>query len=326
MATTLDQFIASPDQYFYAFDGDQAVFVPMDRAAYRRSIFLDQRISLAAEGTTKVPIAALVAQGLSAAPTGWIFHLAHCGSTLLARALEALDQNLVLREPAALRQLGLAADPARLRPALALLSRRYSAQAPTLIKANVPVNFILDDIALTDPAARAVLLYCTLPDYLLAILRSAQHRAWLRGVTGQLTGHLGDLSHLADGELGAALWLVQMQRFAAAIARMPQARSLDAEHFFAAPAETLAAAAQLLEIPADKAAISEIVSGALFSTYSKNPALAFDNAARLARRRVLQVELGPELARAQLWIARTAPDISVTMAAITAAKLTVSVP
>ena len=61
MTLTLDQLFASPDHYFQAFDGDAAVFVPMDRAAYARSIFLDARISPAAESAARVPVAALAA-------------------------------------------------------------------------------------------------------------------------------------------------------------------------------------------------------------------------------------------------------------------------
>ena len=44
MALTLDDLYASPDHYLHSFEGDSAVFVPMDREAYRRSIFLDGRI------------------------------------------------------------------------------------------------------------------------------------------------------------------------------------------------------------------------------------------------------------------------------------------
>ena len=321
MAVTLDQLLASPDQYFYAFEGDHAVFVPMDRAAYRASYFLDQRIAPAADGSTIVPVAALLARPMPALPVHWIFHIAHCGSTLLARALEALGDGLVLREPAALRQLALAPDPARLRLALGLLARRYPGAPATLIKANVPVNFMLADIAAADPQARALLLYCALPDYLLAILRTPQHRAWLRGVTGQLAGPLGNLTGLSDGELGAALWQAQMQRFAAALALLPGARSLDAERFFARPAPVLQAAAQLFELPASAAGIEAVAGGALFRTYSKNPAAAFDNATRLARRRSLASELAPEIAEAERWLARQAPDIDAALAAISGAAL-----
>ncbi len=312
---------ASPDHYLYAFEGGEAVFVAMDRAAYGRSIFLDHRISPAAEVSTRLPVAALIGTAGPTLATQWIFHVAHCGSTLLARALEALGEGLVLREPLALRQLGLAPDPARLKLALALLSRRYAADRATLIKANVPVNFLLGEIAAADKSARAVFLYCQLEDYLLAILRSANHRAWLRGVTGQLAGHFGEPGQLTDGELGAALWLAQLRRFAAALDRMPNARSLDAERFFAEPGAVLTAAAQLFQIPASADAIGAVTGGPLFKTYSKNPGLAFDNATRLARRNALAGELADELAAAAEWARRTAPDVAATLARISEAAL-----
>ena len=337
MVPVPDQLLArlanSPDYYFYAFEGDEAVFVTMDRAAYQRSIFLDHRISPAAEGSIKVPVAELARKLLAAQETNWIFHVAHCGSTLLARALEALGdgsrdeprdepgEGLVLREPLALRQLGLAPDRARLELTLALLSRRYPGDGATLIKANVPVNFLLGEIAAADPSARAVFLYCGLQDYLLAILRSANHRAWLRGVTGQLRGHLCELAHLSDAEVGAALWLAQMRRFGAALNRMPNARSLDAEQFFVLPARALAAAAECFAIPASPAEIETVIGGSLFETYSKNPAIEFDNSVRLARRERSMGELAGEIARAQEWVERTAPDVGAVLGGISKAAL-----
>ena len=321
MALTLEQLLASPDHYLYAFEDDEAIFVAMDRAGYRRSIFLDHRISLAAEGSVRLPLAELIEKLPFAQPTGWIFHVAHCGSTLLARALEALGETLVLREPLAMRQLGLAPDPARLKLAMALLARRYLEGSATLIKANVPVNFILGEIAAADETARTLFLYCQLEDYLLAILRSANHRAWLRRVTGQLAGHFEEHAQLSDGELGAALWLAQMRRFAGAIERMPNASSLDAERFFAEPAEVLVAAAKHFLIPTSAAAIEAVAGGPLFRTYSKNPTVEFDNAARVARQQALKGVLAGEIAMAQRWLAGAAPDISAVMDRITGAAL-----
>jgi hypothetical protein len=321
MEPTLAQLLGSPDHYFHSFDGRDAVFVPMDRAAYRRSIFLDRRISPAFDQTMRVHIASLNSAS-SALTTGWIFHVAHCGSTLLARGLDELSTaNLVLREPLALRQLALAPDPEKLKLALKLLSKRFPGTGPTLIKANVPVNFLLDAIADEDSLAHVILLYCGLKDYLLAILRSANHRAWLRNVTSQLVGPLGDLSHLTDAEIGAALWLGQMRRFAATIKRMPLARSLDAEHFFGNPREILGAAAKHFGVEASQTAIEAIVSGPLFATYSKNPAQPFDNNARIERREALVAEISEELAAGRRWIENNAADVDAIMACIFEANL-----
>lgn len=321
MPLTLDQLFDSPDHYLHAFDGDAALFVPMDRAAYRRSIFLDQRIS-PAEGQVMRVSQGLLAQAPAACPTGWIFHMAHCGSTLLARALDALGGGLVLREPLALRQLALEPDRSALfAPTLALLSRRYPGSGATVIKANVPVNFMLDRISASDQNARAIFLYCRLPDYLCAILRSDNHRAWLRNVTGLLAAHFSGEIPQSDAELAALLWLEQMQRFDTAIAQMPHARSLEAEMFFACPTEGLVAACVLFGQAGEPTAIKALVAGPLFNSYSKNPAHKFDNAERLARRAALLVELRPEIAVAQHWLEENAPDAFALQGRIEAAAL-----
>jgi hypothetical protein len=302
MSLTLDDLFASPDHYLQSFDGDAAIFVPMDRHSYRRSIFLDHRISPAANGSMRLPLAALTGGASPPAATGWIFHVAHCGSTLLARALDDPSLNLVLREPLALRQQAFARDPKRLALTAAMLSKRYREDLPTIVKANVPVNFLLPDLVALDPQARAIFLYSSLRDYLLAILRSENHRGWLQRVTAQLAPYLGDLSNLSDAERCAALWLAQMRAFTAAIALMPNARALDSEAFFAGPGPTLKAAAAHLGVPMSDAMIDSTVAGPLFATYSKNPELPFDNEARLARRAELEAPLAAELAEARRWI------------------------
>ncbi|QJU59652.1 hypothetical protein HL653_19525 [Sphingomonas sp. AP4-R1] len=308
MALTIDDLFASPDHYLHSFDGDAAIFVPMDRAAYHRSIFLDGRIAPAGEGEMRLPIGALPAAPPAPKRTGWIFHIAHCGSTLLARALDRPEANLVLREPLALRQAAVSRHERLIALATSTISKRYDPALPTIVKANVPVNFLLPELAAQDPQAPAILLYLGLDDYLAAILRSDNHRAWLRNVTGQLVAHLGDTSTLSDPERAALLWLAQLRAFASTLDLMPNARSLDAELFFADPTPLLAAAATCLGVPmmADDAAA--ITRGPLFSTYSKNPTVAFDNDARLARKAELARSIGTELIAAHDWIARNGGD------------------
>lgn len=321
MSLTLDDLFESPDHYLQSFEGDAAIFMPMDRDAFHRSIFLDHRIAPAANRSMRLPLAALAGEVRPPARTGWIFHVAHCGSTLLARALDDPSLNLVLREPLALRQQAFARDPKRLALTTAMLSKRYREDLPTIVKANVPVNFILPDLVALGPEAQAIFLYSSLRDYLLAILRSENHRGWLHRVTAQLAAHLGDLSHLSDAERCAALWLAQMRAFTAAIQRMPNARALDAEAFFAEPRPILQAAAVHLGVPLSEAAIDSTVAGPLFATYSKNPELPFDNQARLSRRAELEEPLAPELALAQRWIESQTGESAPAAAALVQARL-----
>ena len=315
MRLALGDLYTSPDHYLHSFDADNAIVVPMDRAAYHRSIFLDGRISPAAGQAMALPVAAL-AQGTRAPqPTSWIFHMAHVGSTLLARALDDPEASLVLREPLALRQVAIQPDDQRLAIVAAMLGKRYRADAPTLVKANVPVNFMLPKLTAIDPNARAILLYLPLRDYLLAILRSDSHRNWLRNVTAFLAPYLGDLSASSDAERGAALWLAQVDAFAGALAAMPNACALNAEQFFAEPEAVLNAAAAHLAVPIGPAAIAATVAGPLFASNAKNPTLAFDNRQRIARRDDLQCSMSAELDAAQQWIRRRADAAEAALAA-----------
>jgi hypothetical protein len=321
MTLTIDDLFASPDHYLHSFDGDGAIFTPMDRAAYHRSIFLDRRISPAAEGEMLLPLAALPPSSSPTKSIGWIFHVAHCGSTLLARALDRPEGNLVLREPLSLRQSALFHDSKRLALVAAMLSKRYRPDLPTIVKANVPVNFLLPDLAALDPNAGAIFLYLGMEDYLSAILRSDNHRGWLENVTAQLAAYLGDSSALSDPERAALLWLAQMRAFATALAAMPNARALDAELFFSNPAQVLTAAAACLSVPMSADDAEAITQGPLFSTYSKNPSVAFDNAARLARKAEIEQALGGELDVARAWIAKNGADATDVVEKLTTSAL-----
>ena len=308
MVPTPEELFATPDHFLFAFDGDRAIFRAMDRAAYQRSIFLDRRLSPASEPVIETPVAPLLAwqQQRPAAPrTGWIFHIAHCGSTLLARALDVPEQSLILREPLALRQLGVqrvAGDP-RLPLTAALLGRRYRPEAPAIVKANVPVNFIAAELLALDPDAPAIFLYFPLRTYLLAILRSEGHRGWVMNVTAQLPGAPAGADVV---ERAAWLWLAQMQLYDAALTRFPNARSLHAEDLFGAPHAVLDAAAAHFGMEMAASELDAIVAGPLFATYSKGGGAEFDNDARLAQQAQAAARLGPEIERARTWAAQRA--------------------
>jgi hypothetical protein len=321
MTPELKDLLTSPDQYLHSLQADAAILMPMSRDAYHRSIFLDGRISPAANRPMPVPVQRLAGTVPPQLPMGWIFHVAHCGSTLLARALDQLHTNLVLREPLALRQLAFAPDPERMSIVMSMLSRRYRADLPTIVKANVPVNFLLPDLAALDASARAICLHLGLDDYLAAVLRNDNNRIWLRRVTTQLNPYLGDLAALSDAEKAAALWLAQVDRFASAIAHLPGARTLDAEVFFAAPRKVIKLAAGQLQVPMTDNEIEAVVAGPLFATYSKDPCVEFDNDMRLAQRAEREGSLAPELEQARNWIANRGGAVT-QLEAIASAALT----
>lgn len=319
----------SPDFFPLAFEPQAIVLAEMDRDAYNRSIFCDARISPKAP-PARAPIAPLLDYNAAhpARPPniGYIFHVAHCGSTLLARALDVKAANLVIREPMLLRQLGVqrtahfgtqAPDEWRKRFDLAttMLNRRYVA-GPVIVKANVPVNFVVDELMAVGPQQAAIAIHFSLEHYLQAILRSPNHRRWVESVSQELKGGIeGVVGAAAPAQshavAAARLWLAQMLIYDAALRKYPNAVSLNAEDLFDTPRDVTAAAFRHFGQAIDEPALDAIVAGDLFSRYSKNPNVAFDNAARHERRCALAAEIAPEVAEARAYISasgHTLPD------------------
>jgi hypothetical protein len=308
----LQALLSSPDLFLHSFEDRDAVFFEMDREAYFRSIFTDKRISPKNPAPQRLPIADLIAatEKTEAAPVRYIFHIAHCGSTLLARALDLKDDNLVCREPFTLRQLGVTSASGetldrRLQLARVMLGRRYNQAGPVIVKANVPVNFMIAALMAPQADEPAIFLHYGLEDYLLAILRSQMHRGWVQHVSTELgagieniAGPRGDASIPV---LAARLWLTQMVQFEQALAAYPKAKSLGAEDLFERPKDAIAAAFAHFGQPQSQATIDAIVASDLFSRYSKDPRHQFDNAQRVERRAKLKLELAGELDEARAW-------------------------
>jgi hypothetical protein len=311
----------SPDFFPLAFEPQAVVLAEMDRDAYHRSIFCDARISSKAP-PARAPIAPLLDYNAAHPPMppsiGYIFHVAHCGSTLLARALDVKSTNLVIREPMLLRQLGVqrsahfGAEPPddwrqRLDLATTMLNRRYVADGPVIVKANVPVNLIVDELMAAGPQQAAIMLYFSLEHYLQAILRSPNHRRWVESVSQELKGGIDGLvgpasPNQSQAITAARLWLAQVLTYDAALRKYPNAVSLNAEDLFDTPREVTAASFHHFGQTVDDNALNTIMSGELFSRYSKNPNVAFDNAARHERRRALAAEVAPEIAEARVYV------------------------
>ena len=320
-----------PDQFLLAFEGPDAIFVEMDRDAYYRSIFCDRRISPKKGTLTKIRYAELLEfreQHFNKAPNlCYIFHMAHCGSTLLARALDIKDANIVYREPSVLRQLGVEAAATfygtdapqdwcrRLNLVTTLLGRSYNESGPVIVKANVPINFIIPQLLATGSDPRSILLYFPLENYLLAILKSPTHRNWIVYVTNELNRGISAITNVRHNltlpQAAACLWLAQILIFNETIANNPQAKSLNAENLFNNPQAILKHAFHHFGQLCEDATIENIVHGELFTRYSKDPRRQFDNNSRLAQRQILKNELKHEIEEARNWIEQQSDILSI---------------
>lgn len=316
-----------PDFYLLEFRGPNALFVQMTRETYRRSIFTDrQRIVAASPRVWEVPVDKLMSQyesqNLPQPPLGYIFHVAHCGSTLLARALDHSSQLLVYREPPPLRQLAVefAATPdgaydvgvlaRRLQLVTALLGRTYESSQTTIVKANVPVNFILPQLMELNPDSSGILLYATLRGYLLSVLKSPEHQQWVIGVVRELAGGIKRIELLADvkpetlspAKAAACLWLAQILNYRQMVKSTDRVRTLDCETLFDRPADTLEAAFALFGVELAAKEIRNIVSGDLFSHHAKLPGFRFDNTARKEQLDQLADTLGDQIKEGTAWL------------------------
>lgn len=321
MSITIEQIANDPALFLAGFAEGHALLQEMNRERFARSIFLDQRMVRGDGKMIRVPLDALLdawpGPPPAERPIGFIFHVAQCGSTLLARALDDPAHNLVLREPAALRALGVMAANGTLGGArfdrllevsLALLGKRWLADAPVIAKANVPVNFIAGRIMDSYQRTPALALHFPLEPYIAAVMRTEGHERWVEGVFAEL--RLQDHVFVSDDPpasivtRAAALWFAQVKVFEDLLAAHHAVRSLDAGRFFADPAATIDAAAALFGCPMAAGAAASLVEGEMFRTYSKNPTLDYDPEVREAREAEARRRLAGEIAEAREWALR----------------------
>ncbi len=324
VAPPLQELLTNPDFYLWRLEGSYAIFIQMTRASFQKSIFTDQRIVPASSNLIKIRIDKLLKVFKKYDPPrmSYIFHVAHCGSTLLSRALDFSEKNIVYREPSALRQLAVMvaendwgdAPPAswrnKFRLATALLSKSYIKNAPVVIKANVPVNFLIDKLMKLNPETPGLLLYSTFENYLLSILKSPTHRAWSVSVVNSLAKaierHTGvsefDQKQLSAPQVVACLWLAQMSIYSEAAEKYENLKTVDSELFFSDPGPVLAKTFELFDLAVSEQETDSIVKSHLFAHYSKDPRYEYSNERRVTERQVLKQSIVKELEEGRGWV------------------------
>jgi len=325
----------NPDFFLLSYSGKDLIFVEMNRDSYHRSIFCDARIISSTGSRVKASFSDVYnyfsSNSWSKPELNFIFHIAHCGSTLLSRALDLKHENLVYREPFALRELAVdfasATHPLdsdqiwkqKFELATGLLGRKYEAEQRIIIKANVPINFIIPQLMDINQNSKGIFLYHTLEHYLLSILKSQNHQNWIKSVT-RLVGKSADAivgineqqrADLSVPQLAAYLWLAQMSIYNEMLNKYPGTCSLNAEEVFNNPQPTLTSAFTFIGQTVSDEKISEIVGGELFSHNSKMPTVKFDNSMRLNLRDGLRIHLASELVEARTWLEELDQNCSV---------------
>lgn len=311
----------SPDALWQEIDlvNHRALVVKFDEEGYRRASFLDHRAFLRDTEAVWLPIDRLLRDTADLpaqpAPHG-IFHVSHCGSTLVSRLIAELPGCLPVREP--LVPLALAVERRNLdRPesrldgagwnklfdaALRLMSRTYRPGQRVVIKFTSACSNLAAPMMERNAESRALLLHTDLETWLTVMLRNEGVREngrfyaqdWLKDIYA-LTGRRDlRLAALSDAQQFAVNWLTGMLHFERLLQRCPErARRCDFELFLAAPAAGLKDVGDFLGL--DTADAAAITAGPLLKSYAKNPAKAFDRTARDRELKDAQQRVGAEI-------------------------------
>ena len=302
----------SPDYLLQNLDlvNRRGLVVHINESIYRQASFLDERMFTPHTQGAWFPLEMLfeATRGLTVplAPH-YIFHVGHCGSTLISRLLGELPRVFSLREPLTLlalaitqRELDTPGAPLDgnawrrlLQLSLQLLSRTYRKDDRSLIKLTSGAGNLAEMLLANNNASRAVLLYLPLKTWLATMLRAEETRengrayaaAWLADFH-----RLTDRTDIRQGTLRDAQqfslnWLTELLCFKRARDAAPgRTRLLDFETFLAAPAEQLEILADFLELDSSRNQAEVLVNGPLMQSYAKIPSQRFD---REMRRREL---------------------------------------
>ena len=273
-----------------------ATFVPTAPNRLSRPSFIDGRTEFSTAPPVQVPLDTLL-QYEPPAPPGpnrMIFHVAFCGSTLLARLLEHAGASFVLKEPNVLVDLSnwkRGGADARFAPALRLalgcLRRRWSADEAVIVKPSNWPNNLLDDLA-ADPAGLQPMAIVMAPRaYAIAVLRGGRDRLTFAARTAaHLAPSLPDGTNwlqsamAATGDpVGRAINLalvalnVQKHLFAATFPAVDSI-TLDSEAIFTQSAEAAQRANAILDLGIDPGRI-DADAKARTAINAKRPGYAF---------------------------------------------------
>ena len=265
---------------------DTVLLVQLSDTELNEHSFLDERIFRPDMKFEWVPWDQFEAQttSLPCEPPSYIFHIGHCGSTLLSRLVAAETSTQALREPLPLRTFaidsadgtaGMLGDEA-LRKRVRFFERVW---APATVKATSICTNIID---LVHADAPVVFLYQQAETHLAVILAGENALQDLRGF-GQnryrrlaaLAPDLLPLASLSIGELAAMTWLAEVSSGSKAM-KGREVLKLDFDAFLQRPEECLADVCRALDLNATAESCTAAVAGPIMRSYSKAPEHAYD--------------------------------------------------
>jgi hypothetical protein len=319
-ALTEEDIVRSPAWLPLEWVPDDALrLVRLDEAAYRRASFLDQRIlGLGYEQQACRLATVRAAAARLAAPSHYVFHTGHVGSTLISRLIGAHENFFSLREPMLLRTLCAlpSADAApSLGVALALLGRTWRTNQRAVIKVTSFVSELAELILAANHRPVAIFMFAHPLAYVRGILAGPNSRAETRQLAparlARLERRVADSGWQpdpgAEGEQIAMSWLCEMTALEQAAVRFErQILWMDFDAFLAEPAPGLEAVFQAFGARPSMSELEALVAGPLMQQYSKAPEHPYDAALRRAVLQSADREHAAEIRRAMDWLRRAA--------------------
>lgn len=305
----------------------QVYLLQTDPAFYDRAAFLDQRaVGPGMKGSwCDVANVKAVAQQDAATGPGLIFHVGHCGSTLISRALGLTEGIFSLREPLPLRDLAsLWAErdaPWSPKPEAEILGdmewmRALWARTPApnqtaVVKATSFCSLLAAPWLDRFPRDRALCLAMAPEIYIATVLGASGYvidliggaRPRMAGLAEATSATLAPVHRLSPGEVAAmtfAAEMVAMQRSAEVAG--DRLLRFDFDRYLDAPDDSLQTIAAHFDRPIDAGTARTVLANPILGRYSKATDYPFSAAERQQRLQESRAANRDEIRKGMDWL------------------------
>lgn len=284
-------------------------FVNVDDTVYSASLFLDHRLEVNSPARKRIELIALLdrfsRKKVSHRAANYIFHIGHCGSTMISRLLGCFEGVLALREPVPLISLAenyrkIGEPPLRVNAnqysilesfVVHLVTRTFNEQQTALIKPTSYCYNIADRLMNYNKGSKSVMLYINLETYLATMLRASQRKAEALNAAQNCLSDLKNIScidypvieNLPVEKTIALNWIAHMTW----LIRLTQNKSFNGriglvnfDDFLSNPAESLQSICTLFDIQANAGEIKTVINGPIMQSYSKKPEIDYNSDTR----------------------------------------------
>lgn len=303
---------------------DNLLLMELSLDEVRAASFLDQRMLSQQSKGSWVPwklVADIFKNVQATQPAAYIFHVGHCGSTLLSRLLEFADGTRCLREPLALRVL--AQDLADAGDGRSFLSREGQQErlqvlakmwgrgaVHTVIKATSICTDLLELINASVPETRSVFIYNRAETHIATLLAGQNALLDLKGFAQlrlqrlqQKTGLDIHLNQLSPAQLAALSWLSETSSATGSLEKHSRHMMLlEFESLLAEPAITLANVLRHFKISTAQETIENAIKSPVLQTYSKAPEHKYNAQTRAAILKDSRSRFQREISEALGWL------------------------